>query len=177
MRKFFRSIFIVLLVLGIFNGYTHTLSSMYHIKYGQEKYISNYLKKTITNNNLKTPTDISDWLLQNITYTYDKEIHNKYDYWQTPIETVELKTGDCEDYAILSGELLKEIGVKSVLVGLQTSLTKSGHGICIFKYNSETYSILDCGNLKETPYRTIREIVVKEYKAYPIYFAMKTGGK
>jgi len=43
---------------------------------------------------------IETWIYSNIIMKEDEEIHRK-PYWQTPEETVELKTGDCEDLCIL----------------------------------------------------------------------------
>lgn len=48
-----------------------------------------------------------------ITYRRDKDVHNRIDYWQKPEETLELKTGDCEDYAILKAWRLVNAGVPS----------------------------------------------------------------
>lgn len=41
----------------------------------------------------------------NTSITYTPEI-SKQDYWQSPQETLKLKTGDCEDFAILKASLL-----------------------------------------------------------------------
>ena len=35
------------------------------------------------------------------------------DYWQTPEETLNLKTGDCEDYAILKWQMMVDAGINS----------------------------------------------------------------
>lgn len=43
---------------------------------------------------------ISFWIFSNIIMKSDIEIHGK-PYWQTPEETIELETGDCEDFCIL----------------------------------------------------------------------------
>jgi len=40
------------------------------------------------------------WIMKSVKYTPDLETWGG-DYWQTPKETWELKTGDCEDLAIL----------------------------------------------------------------------------
>ena len=40
----------------------------------------------------------SDWSIQ---YATDQEMHNVYDYFQTPEETLSSRKGDCEDLAIL----------------------------------------------------------------------------
>lgn len=43
---------------------------------------------------------IDAWIFANVIMKTDEEIHGE-SYWQTPEETVKLKTGDCEDFCIL----------------------------------------------------------------------------
>lgn len=58
---------------------------------------------------------INDYVNQNISYETDTNQFNTLDYWQTPIETLTNKKGDCEDYAILKYALLKKQGISSYL--------------------------------------------------------------
>jgi len=53
---------------------------------------------------------LRDWVGNNIKYRYDSNVHGTSEYWQLPKETVQLKTGDCEDYAILLCSLLRADG-------------------------------------------------------------------
>ena len=41
-----------------------------------------------------------------ISYKSDIEAHGVKDYWQSPRQTLQLKTGDCEDFAILQANIL-----------------------------------------------------------------------
>ena len=58
---------------------------------------------------------------QRITYKIDQLQWNVSDYWQTPSESIDLGTGDCEDYAILKAYLAVKAGFTldnlSVLTG------------------------------------------------------------
>jgi hypothetical protein len=56
---------------------------------------------------------LRDWVGNNIKYRYDNDTHGVCDYWQLPKETLELGTGDCEDYAILLCSLLRADGWSS----------------------------------------------------------------
>jgi predicted transglutaminase-like cysteine proteinase len=56
--------------------------------------------------------EIRDWVSNQITYRYDSDVHGTPEYWQLPRETVSMKTGDCEDYAILAVSLLRAAGWK-----------------------------------------------------------------
>jgi len=48
-----------------------------------------------------------------VSYRYDQDVHGVSEYWQLPSETIELRTGDCEDFAILLCSLLRAYGVPS----------------------------------------------------------------
>lgn len=55
----------------------------------------------ITGNTLYEKIECIDtWIFANIIMKTDKQVHGG-PYWQTPEETIELKTGDCEDLVIL----------------------------------------------------------------------------
>lgn len=45
----------------------------------------------------------------NVEISYSPEAPGE-DNWQSPLETMQLKTGDCEDYAILKYSLLRSLG-------------------------------------------------------------------
>ena len=44
---------------------------------------------------------IRDWVGNTIQYVSDLEIHNEREFWQFSNETINLETGDCEDFSIL----------------------------------------------------------------------------
>jgi hypothetical protein len=56
---------------------------------------------------------LRDWVSSYISYTSDQDVHGVSEYWQLPMETIELRTGDCEDFAILLCSLLRAYGVPS----------------------------------------------------------------
>jgi hypothetical protein len=51
-----------------------------------------------------------------LEYKSDMEVHGKRDYWQSPLETYTLGTGDCEDFAILFMHLANRLGYDSELI-------------------------------------------------------------
>jgi len=59
----------------------------------------------LDNLNLKDKTtsqalsEINNYLNNQITYTIDWDFNKETNYWQVPSETINLKTGDCEDYS------------------------------------------------------------------------------
>jgi len=50
---------------------------------------------------------LRDWVGNNIQYRSDPEIHGEREYWQFSNETIQLRTGDCEDFSILLCSLLR----------------------------------------------------------------------
>ncbi len=53
---------------------------------------------------------LRDWVGNNVKYRSDSEIHDEQEYWQFSNETIQLRTGDCEDFSILLCSLLRADG-------------------------------------------------------------------
>ncbi len=51
-----------------------------------------------------------DWVGNKIDYKYDSDVHGERDFWQFSNETIQLETGDCEDFSILLCSLLRSNG-------------------------------------------------------------------
>ena len=66
-----------------------------------------------------------DWVGNKIEYRSDSEVHDKREFWQFSNETIQLETGDCEDFSILLCSLLRSNGWKTdsvyVIVGEQNN--------------------------------------------------------
>ena len=66
-----------------------------------------------------------DWVGNKIEYRYDSEVHGERDFWQFSNETIQLETGDCEDFSILLCSLLRSNGWETdsvyVIVGEQNN--------------------------------------------------------
>lgn len=54
---------------------------------------------------------INGWVNNQITYTDDIKLYRQNDYWASSRETLRLRKGDCEDYAILKMDLLAAAGI------------------------------------------------------------------
>jgi predicted transglutaminase-like cysteine proteinase len=89
---------------------------------------------------------LRDWVSSYISYTSDQDVHGVDEYWQLPAETIELRTGDCEDFAILLCSLLRAYGVPSdqvyVALGFGEDQTH-GHAYLIEKWYQGIWRITE----------------------------------
>lgn len=71
-------------------------------------------------------------LIDDINYKVNKLIQYKRDngeHWQLPEETRRLRTGDCEDYAILKAKELIESGVDPEILKIGVVRTRKSEGL------------------------------------------------
>ena len=66
------------------------------------------------------------WVKQNIKYRGDKDTTKVAEYWQFPHETYKLRSGDCEDGAIYSANLMLAVGIPYWRVRLNVGAVKGG---------------------------------------------------
>lgn len=111
---------------------------------------------------IKTPTDLSQWMIKSFVYQ-DEEI----DYWKTPEETIKDKSGDCEDFAILSKKVLKDLGHKAyVIVLVNKDKSKFSHAVCLFQEKNKTYSVIDNQYYYSFKYKNWKKLLNKIYSQY-----------
>ena len=83
-----------------------------------------------------------DWVGNRIDYKYDSDVHGERDFWQFSNETIQLETGDCEDFSILLCSLLRSNGWNTnsvyVVVGEQNS---QYHAWVMLIWNDIKYNI------------------------------------
>jgi hypothetical protein len=94
---------------------------------------------------------IREWGSTNIEYASDDTTYGIIDYWQLPTETLVLRTGDCEDYAILLVSLLRAHGVPDdqVYVAVGYDLNDNWHAYVIERYYNGVWRILNAESAKE----------------------------
>jgi predicted transglutaminase-like cysteine proteinase len=83
--------------------------------------------------------EIRDWVATNIQYVSDQERWGVDEYWQTPEETLSLRTGDCEDFAVLLCSLARGYGVdaRRVYVAIGVDNEKHEHAFLIEDWNGD----------------------------------------
>lgn len=88
------------------------------------------------------PMTVMEWICQRVAYVSDNSVYGR-DYWQTPERTLELKTGDCEDFCILFMRILHDARMDSELVIVESELGDHAM-VCIAGafYNPSTREVL-----------------------------------
>jgi len=81
-------------------------------------------------------TKCLDWVAKNITYTRDKDMHNRSEFWQYANETMLTRKGDCEDGAILIANMMLASGIPYWRVRPNAGDVKGG-GHCYVTYLRE----------------------------------------
>lgn len=96
-----------------------------------------------------SPFKIQLWLTKNITGKVDEA---GVQFAQYPEETFQRRTGDCEDYAILSKYFLEERFKEIYLIGWEGYFKPESkmntdkylmHAICVFRWREDMWGIMD----------------------------------
>ena len=77
--------------------------------------------------------------VQSIPYAYDSDVHGTSEYWQFPLETLFLNSGDCEDTSILFAAIASKMGYDSALFIFEDHMA-AGISIEGFEYSRSTSS-------------------------------------
>jgi predicted transglutaminase-like cysteine proteinase len=89
-----------------------------------------------------TPSNVASinkmrlWVYSNIKQSSDDDLHGVNDYWQTPAETLALKAGDCEDFAILLVSMMRAYGAPKdqVYVAVGNDANGEWHAFIVERY-------------------------------------------
>lgn len=98
-----------------------------------------------------------------LNYKGDLETKKKTEFWQSPDETFQSKTGDCEDGALLLISLLRIIGIPAYRIKLCAGYVKNGdgHAYAIYLADDDNWYTLDwcyfgnesINNFKKKPHK------------------------
>jgi hypothetical protein len=88
---------------------------------------------------LRSPFQLYNYIREEFTYSHDTKFSNFYDYWMTPKDMFVRKTGDCDDYATFSQNILSYHGFTNVWIGGRWA--GGGHAITVFKWNGKWHGI------------------------------------
>ena len=105
---------------------------------------------TMTGNDMDELSDyckcivIQSFVASGIRYEWDHDIYGCEDYAQTPVETLYLRTGDCEDMSILFVSIARAFGLDSKTISYEDHCTA---GVRIEGYEGSTvdgYVSVEC---------------------------------
>lgn len=110
---------------------------------------------------------INYWVDNNISYVNDPRGHNYFAYAH---ETLQIKGGDCDDFAILLASMYESVGLDAAIADIDTDDDgKADHMTCLVYYSKDGGSFID----EET-------IIIKKLglnKALRIYYFNQAGSK
>ena len=111
------------IIIGVFISFVcvagfdlNKFSELAKLKYGEVAY-KNVLELNVLIETSKSASEldklnkINDFFNQKIKFTEDADLRAQSDYWATPLETIGVQAGDCEDYAIAKYIFLKILGI------------------------------------------------------------------
>jgi len=83
---------------------------------------------------------LQDWVASRITYSQDSYYH-----WQTPAETLEKRSGNCKDFAVLLCTLLRASGVPpgDVFVAIGKDRSNKSHAFIIEKWLQGRWQVIE----------------------------------
>ena len=98
---------------------------------------------TITSNPADFRSDfrkLQDWVASHIIYTQDS-----YYYWQTPAETLEKRSGNCKDFAVLLCALSRAAGVPAgdIYVAIGKDRSNRSHAFIIEKWLFGRWQVIE----------------------------------
>ena len=106
---------------------------------------------------IHTPEDLSQWLSSNFRYVMEIP-----DHWQNAGETLNLRTGDCEDFAVLSKALLDRIGIASEIVIVEFRGLQVTHAMCAWQ-DAHCVNLMSNGRLRKVEAGSIKNAIKKIY--------------
>ncbi|MEW6101402.1 MAG: transglutaminase-like domain-containing protein [Candidatus Omnitrophota bacterium] len=106
---------------------------------------------------IRSPQELSQWYLKDFKY-----IREMPDRWQPAEETLRLRQGDCEDYAILSHEILKRMGIRSQIIIIKFNNIRPSHIICAWK-EGRYYNFFTNQHFVQTQSESLVELIEELY--------------
>ena len=100
---------------------------------------SKWQKFTPSNKYLEAIKDITSINKLYIFIQSFKRKEDKKDYWQTPEQTLKLKTFDCEDMSIFCQDVLIRQGIEAVVIIYNGTEKGECHAVCVFPGNKFSF--------------------------------------
>lgn len=110
---------------------------------------------------VQSPEQLALFLKKNFQFEDDTALFGSEDYWQSPQEFWQRKTGDCEDYALLVQYVLQRLGVEVYVVSFYGQ-DNYAHTVAVYK-TGNGYNVLNQDELSEYRAATVEEALTSIY--------------
>lgn len=120
---------------------------------------------------VKDPATLSAWFKNDFTFQVELE----GDHWKYPKEMVKDMNGDCEDFALLSRYVLKELGYKAYIIGIFYKDNDAGHAITVIRHKDKTFSYFSNQDYISIKFKSVRDLLDYESKSYIPYLDLEWG--
>ncbi len=111
-----------------------------------------------------------------IRYKSDQSVHGVTEYFQPPTETLDRRSGDCEDFAWLAHDTLLEMAdyYNPFLLAVYSASADRGHMVCFFAYKGKAYCISNdgmkyCGKMGIVDIKDLAASVFHDWKRAVLY--------
>jgi len=117
------SLSLALSLIACANVDSHKMQQVMQARYGSDGVVlldawSRMLDTASAADNDEKLLQVNRFFNQNIRYTTDNLVWKKSDYWATPLETLGVRAGDCEDYTIAKYLSLLQLGFSNTQLRL-----------------------------------------------------------
>jgi len=107
---------------------------------------------------VRSPEELASWLSGKFTssMTFPDRTH-------TPRETLESRSGNCDDFAVLASAMLTRMGIENRVLIIKFRQLTMSHAICIWKDRDGAYSFISNRELCRTGRKTVGDAVKRYY--------------
>lgn len=107
---------------------------------------------------LKDPNDIGQWLSSSVRYRMKFS-----DSFQLPSRTLELRSGDCKDMAVLVSAILSRQNIDSEIVIISFKGIPVKHAICAWQGEDGSYYFSSNNKVHSTGYPDLKAFLERHY--------------
>jgi len=123
---------------------------------------------------VNSPQALAKWLTSDFRYVLT--LDSRGTKTQAPQETIQLKTGQCGDFAVLASHVLSGLGITNKVIIIKYRGLSIMHAICIWKNEDGTYSFISNQELNCTGKKSLDEAVRKFYPDCERMFTQRPNG-
>lgn len=107
---------------------------------------------------IRSPEDLVSWMSKELTYvmTLPGKMH-------LPEETLQKRSGDCDDFAVLASTMLTRMGIANDVIIIRFRKLSVAHAICIWKGKNGYYNFISNCELHRTGRKTVAAAIKRFY--------------